>query len=415
MIRLNKNGGWVGIPFVALGLALAGVAHAQTPPPAPTPPPAKPAPAAPAQGDDFIKSAQLMYHVVACGGGEETRTKETLPAHIDARLVASHCKNLHERYEKYRDRWVKIATPFLAKLQPANLPKVIMYPFGGGDLVSAVATFPDATEYTLMSLEPAGDVRRMDTVKRGELPTELETTRQLLHYLFAVAHSRTDNLDKASHAQLPGTIIFTLAGMAVHGLEPVSLRYFTFNDDGTLRYYTSKDLEEMEAALKKKGRVTVTREVFANVEITFRKVGDAAAPVKTMRHIGANLDNKHLAGTPLLKHLESKGRFTAMTKAASHLLWAPKDFSIIREYLIKNMEWMVSDSTGIPPQYANKAGFVQDTFGSFSGPSPFGYTNKTDTADFVKLWKANPRKDLPFWYGYPDVARKGHMVVTRKP
>ena len=54
------------------------------------------------------------------------------------------------------------------------------------------------------------------------------------------------------------------------------------------------------------------------------------------------------------------------TKAASYLLWRD-DFSVIRDYLLGNMDFMVSDSTGAPPRFAEKAGFVQDTYGVFAG------------------------------------------------
>ena len=54
-----------------------------------------------------------------------------------------------------------------------------------------------------------------------------------------------------------------------------------------------------------------------------------------------------------------------MTKAASYLLWRD-NFSTIRDYLLDNMEFMVSDSTGIPPKFATKAGFVQEAYGKFN-------------------------------------------------
>ena len=40
------------------------------------------------------------------------------------------------------------------------------------------------------------------------------------------------------------------------------------------------------------------------------------------------------------------GEVAAITKAASYLLWRG-DFSRIRDYLLDNMVWMVSDSSGI--------------------------------------------------------------------
>jgi hypothetical protein len=117
----------------------------------------------------------------------------------------------------------------------------------------------------------------------------------------------------------------------------------------------------------------------------------------------------------LLKHLEAKGeRVATMTKAATHLLWM-NDFSVIRDYLAKHTDWMISDSTGFTPSYAKQAGFVQDTYGIFNGPEPFGSPDGKNADDLKKLFKANPHVDVPFRYGYPDREAHGHIVVTRKP
>jgi hypothetical protein len=79
------------------------------------------------------------------------------------------------------------------------------------------------------------------------------------------------------------------------------------------------------------------------------------------------------------------------------------------------MEWMISDSTGIPPAYATPAGFVQDTYGIFKGPAPFGAADRRHGKELAALFLRNPQKKLPFKYGYPDNAHHGHMVITHKP
>src|SRR5262249_55941509 len=133
-----------------------------------------------------------------------------------------------------------------------------------------------------------------------------------------------------------------------------------FNPDGTLKYLSLEDIAAEEKELSKKSNNARDNAIFGDAEITFRKIGDPAAPIKTLRHVAANLDDKHLTADPsLIKHLEAKGKVTAMTKAASHLLWAD-EFSIIRNYLVKNMAFMISDSTGIPPRYLKDTAFVQD-------------------------------------------------------
>ena len=173
-----------------------------------------------------------------------------MPARFDAAVVTRHCDELGRAYDDYRKGWVDVAKPFLAALRPKDLPRVVVYPFGGGDLVSALATFPDATEITTISLEPAGDVRPIDALAAG-LPRARARPciARHLERLFEKAHSRTDNLEKESKTELPGEILFALAALVVHGDEPVSLRYFRLRPDGSLAYVTQADID----AAKKPG------------------------------------------------------------------------------------------------------------------------------------------------------------------
>ena len=376
---------------IALVTLSFSAASAQTPPPAAQ---------GQGQGQDFIEEARKIYRDVDCGGVDRPEN--------------AHCRELTSLYERYKTKWLAPAMPFLAKLVPTGLPKQVVYPFGGGDLLTALATFPEMTEFTTISLEPAGDVRKIDGIKAAKLQLELDQLRKNLAKLFSVAHSRTENLSIEAHGDLPGQIVFTMAALAIHGYEPVSLRYFRFNPDGTLHYLSAEDIAAAEKDLQKKSSNAKEMAIFGDAEIQFRKVGDAAAPVKTLRHVAFNLDDKHLAADPsLIAHLDAKGKVTAMTKAASHLLWA-SEFSTIRNYLLKNMVWMISDSTGIPPRFLKDTSFVQDTYGTFEGPSSFGTTDKRDGEDFKKLFKANPHSDLPFrYYGYPDQNHHGHVIVTR--
>ncbi|MFN7134589.1 MAG: hypothetical protein ACK4N5_21095, partial [Myxococcales bacterium] len=152
---------------------------------------------------------------------------------------------------------------------------------------------------------------------------------------------------------------------------------------------------------------------FSNLELTFRKAGAGeAAPLKVHRHFAADLSNAGLERDPgLLKHLEAKGRVSAMTKAASYLLWR-EQFSAVRDYLLAHMDFMTSDSTGIPPRYAVAAGFEQQTWGNFSGS--FLGASGDHNRDFRQLWKSQPARAIDFRYGYLDAARRYHLLITRK-
>jgi hypothetical protein len=354
------------------------------------------------EGADFTAQARRLFRVAACGAAEE------LPARFDASVVAHHCDELGHAYDEYKKSWLEVAEPFLASLRPKTLPDVVVYPFGGGDLVSALATFPEASEITTISLEPAGDVRPVDQLAPERLGRELAAHRAHLERLFEKAHSRTDNLEKEAQAEFPGEIVFALGALVVHGDEPVSLRYFRLGPDGAVNYVSQADLDAAAHHPK------ALRALFDNAELRFRKSGQPNAPVQILRHIAFNLDDAHLKADPsLLAHLSAKGKVAAMTKAASHLLWNDH-FTQIRDWLVGHTDWMVSDSTGIPPRYAQPAGYSQDTYGTFDGPAPFGLYDDRDANDFKRLFASEPSRELAFRYGYPDRDGHAHLIVTRR-
>ncbi len=355
---------------------------------------------APLEGLDFIDEARILFRLAACGPTGE------VPSRFDAAVVDKHCTDLGRAYDEYRKGWVDVAKPFLASLRPANLPGTVVYPFGGGDLVTALATFPDASEITTISLEPAGDIRPIDKLHPEKLAHELAVHRAHLERLLEKAHSRTDNLEKESQTEMPGEIVFDLGALVIHGDEPVSLRYFKLGADGAPVYLTQADIDAQAH------HPNALRDLFQNFELRFRAGKDG--PVRTLRHIAYNLDDAHLkADGSLLAHLSAKGKVAAMTKAASHLLWNDH-FSTIRGWLIDHTDWMISDSTGIPPRFAQPAGFAQDTYGTFDGPALFGLYDKRDAEDLKQLFKSEPSRDLAFRYGYPDQAGHAHLLVTRR-
>jgi len=355
---------------------------------------------------DFGAEARALYRAAACGSAGD------VPRAVDAGLVSRHCATLRFIYDQYRKRWLSRAVPFMAAVRPQGLPPRVVYPFGGGDLFTALAVFPDAEEITTISLEPAGEVRGIEHVPAARLRDALAMNRRHLKKLLGLTYSKTTNLDIEGRGALPGEIVFLMAALVVHGFEPVSLRYFSIRDDGTLRFLTEDDFRALDRAMPRAPGHAPPLE-FSNVEIAYKKVGSNDPP-HVIRHISQDLSDKALETSGgLIRYLSSKGPVSAMTKAASHLLWAD-EFSLIRNYLLQNAVWMISDSTGIPPRFASAAGFVQDTFGKFDGPARYGPIEPRDAHDFRKLFAENPRRDLGFQFGYADVHRQIHLVVTRR-
>jgi hypothetical protein len=367
-------------------------------------------------GVDFIDDAKRLYRAAGCGG------EGPLPADLfgsDAKrtaklqsVVDKHCKAIASDLTKFRETYFVKARAWFDEHVPADAPTQVVYPFGGGDLISVLAAFPKATEFTTISLELAGDPRRISTLKPEQLDRSLDAFRKEISWLISLGSNTSVNLSAQQRNDLPGQVSSFLLALAVGGYEPVAMRFFSINQKGDIHYIEQAEIDADKTATKSlsgQWSKPTFAESFRNVELRFRKIGDTRVIIH--RHIAWNLDDKHLVESPgVLRHLEAKGKVTMVVKGASYLLWLP-DFNTMRKYLIDHLAWMVSDSTGLAPMYAKPAGFEQEAFGRFLGPGlPHAVGLKQD-ADSQALWKG--AKPIPFRWGYIDNANNNHLVITR--
>ncbi len=374
--------------------------------------PAKPAdpptPPAPLEGHDFTPEGRALFAVGACG---ELPPPEGFPTAV----LAAHCDIIKKAQADYSDNWVKAAREFFAAHVPKDIPKKVVYPFAGGDLSTALTVYPDADEITNMSLEPAGDPRDIDTLRGGDLEKGLKKVEYELKFLYRVNFSNTINMiDAMRGGALPTELIFALSALKIHGYEVVGLRYFKINDDGSLHYLTDDDVKKAPEVGKSKPE---TRNwIFANAELQFRRPNGR---VQIYRHIRANLGNEDgkgigpgLKSDPrVVKYLEAKGPVAAMTKAASYLLsW--ESFSIMRNYLLTHVVWMVSDATGVAPKWGKPAGYEYETYGAFVGPHiPAG---SGISKDWRTEFESQPKRELAFRFGYYDKKNANHLIIMSK-
>jgi hypothetical protein len=379
-----------------------------------------PARPAAAEGVDFIADAKLFYRVAACGNadqplpdaltqGDAKRTKEL------TKIVDRHCKRILEYMGKFRAQYFEKGRAWFDEVVPKDVPATVVYPFGGGDLISALVAFPAATEITTISLEQSGDPRRISKLTPSQLDSSLGVLRRDIGGLISVGSNTSENLSAGQRNDLPGQVSSFLMGLVAGGYEPVSMRYFTLDDAGQVHYLEQSEIDALEKekgkSLKGDWEDPAFSPAFVNVEIRYKKIGETT--VRVHRHIGWNLGDAYLTKNPqLVRHLEKKGDVTLLVKGASYLLWRG-DFSLIRDYMLGHLAWMLSDSTGIPPYYAKRGGFVQETYGSYSGAFLEGAQDGKHDQSFVELWRTQKRRRLPFRFGYVDKEKQAHLVVTR--
>jgi hypothetical protein len=423
-----------------------GTTHAAAPAsPAPaSPAPASPAPASPPaatpptsasgavaaappvalEGADFIDDARLLYRIAACGNpdsplpGELGGSDAAAAARLD-KIVGLHCKVIQSKLAEFRTTYFEKGRAWFDSVVPRALPTTVVYPFGGGDLLSALVAFPDATEVTTISLELAGDPRRLRTLAPAAIERSLGALRIDIGGLISVGSNTSENLSNQQRNDLPGQVSSFLLGLVAGGYEPVAMRYFTLDDTGGVHYLTQAEIDDLDKAAQKTRPRSLKHDwqspnfsqAFANVEIQYRRPGDAQ--LRVHRHIGWNLGDPYLAKHPeLMRHLEKKGTVTMLTKGASYLLYRG-DFSVIRGYMLDHLAWMLSDSTGIPPTYARPAGMVQETYGHYTGAFLEGAQDNRHDDSFIELWRSQKVRRLPFRFGYVDKDKQAHLVVTR--
>ncbi|MDP3501032.1 MAG: hypothetical protein Q8S33_11885 [Myxococcales bacterium] len=362
-----------------------------------------------ADAADFIDDVRLIFQVVTCQPGQ-------VPAPLDAKTVQTYCKQMTPKFERFRSHWGVTARAFIEAQRPAGLPGELVYPFGGGDLMMALTAFPDATVITTMSLELAGDPRRLETLADTKsLEQSLKALNEAATTTLMSNDSKSVNLSKIQRGDLPGQLSMHLMGLALNDQEPVSVRFFRVEPDGSLHYFSRAEIDALDSVkatkLKASWKAPDFSPAFANVEVQFVPKGQPTATPRIHRHLGANLSDDGFAKAPgLLAHLTAKGRVSAMTKAASYLLWSPA-FSVIRDWLVAHAVFMISDSTGVPPRYWKKAGCAVDTFGSFQ-KSFLGTWEGFQEELRTEFEKA---KKLPMRFGYPDGSpeKRSHCVVVK--
>ncbi|MDB4956176.1 MAG: hypothetical protein JWO36_3745 [Myxococcales bacterium] len=409
--------------ILALG-ALIGCrdATADSKPVATTPVIAPAQTAAPsADGVDFIADAKLLYRVAACADGalpDLAHGDDKATAKLE-KVVEHHCKLVMQQMAKFRTTYFDKGRAWFDSVVPKDVPKTVVYPFGGGDLISALVAFPEATEITTISLELAGDPRRLATLTPSKVEQSLGGLRVEIGGLISVGSNTSENLSNGQRNDLPTQVSSFLLALVAGGYEPVSMRYFTLDDSGDIHYLDQAAIEaiDKEAAahrpksLKKDWQSPNFSHAFANVEIQYRKIGDSE--IRVHRHIGWNLGDKYLAEHPqVVRHLEQKGSVTMLTKGASYLLWRG-DFSMIRAYMLEHLAWMLSDSTGIPPRLAKKSNMVQTTYGNYTGAFLEGAQDNKNDESFIDLWASQKHRRLDFRFGYVDKDKQAHLVVTR--
>jgi len=256
-------------------------------------------PLAPEPPVDFAAEARQLYGLLACEG--------PAPAGLDAAKVKAFCAQAGRRAERAKaERTALQAAP--PQPRPEKVPSVVVYPLSGGDLLGALAAYPEARNFTLGARAPAGDPR----------PAQLRDPARLEAFL----------ADAAGAGEPRAALPRLLLALAEDGDEPLGLRYFRVAPGGALHYYGPGELAALGDG------------AFASCELLFARRGEPARQ-RVVRLLSADLGDAAASAAPgPLAHLAAKGTFAALLPSPDAL--AGDGYGRLRELLEQRAAVVVS-------------------------------------------------------------------------
>jgi len=253
----------------------------------------------------------------------------------------------------------------------------ILYPFGGPDLLHAVALFPGASTYVLLGLEPAGGLPYLDDKDPGQVVGSLQ------------------RLDTAMGTQLRSGYFITkdmkndLNGGPLPGVTPILLASLSLLDA------TVESVQPINAA------------GHSGVEIHFSIPGGGS---KKALYISGDLSNGGF-NAGYRSWLSSYSGSVAYFKAASYLMH-DSGFTGMRDWVLGNCRAVVEDDSGIPYRAFDQSKWNVHLYGSYQGPIEL--FAKFQQNDLKAAYEAGGTPAIPFGSGYHIAPGEANLLVAVK-
>lgn len=311
---------WAGVcllPLLHMSLAAQGI-----PPPQPIP---APAPACDAQGpiDNWNAAAQLIAGVSNAAYAGSMTGEQTA-------AWTSYSKTAAADWNRLKHRYVDRISAWRARyLRNAPATNAVFYPFSGPDATNPLAFFPDAGEYVLVGLEPAGCI---PSKVEDFSPEYWPALRQGWQTAAAMGFFKTENMQRdLAEGPASGVLPVLLFLIARAGNSVVDVTPVGITPAGAL--IASDD----KAATETRG-----------LTIHFK---DQRQRLRTLRYFALNLQNRRLDRKPgTTKYLRTLPPGGTLVKSASYLMHK-RYFSTIRGIILDRSNVVIEDDSGIPFHY----------------------------------------------------------------
>ena len=269
----------------------------------------------------------------------------------------------------------------------------LFYPFSGADFLHADLFFPDHDNIVMIALEPIGTFP--DLVDKSQDTTfqiYMSKLKKSMNAILGMSFFRTIAMADDFKSELDGTLHVLMHFMARTNHKVLYQEKIAIQPNGEL----TNDLS------------SVSDSTCIGNRYYFQRNGEDK--VRTLTYFAVNIQNVPYVsrGGLVAKGLETRTDLVAYfkginikstyLKSASYLMHRPT-FSIIRNLILNESEYLLQDDSGIPVQYFATNIWNLTFYGNYSKPiSLFEERHQEDLKE-IYLDKENV-KSLPFGIGY---------------
>jgi hypothetical protein len=284
----------------------------------------------------------------------------------------------------------------------------LFYPFSGPDFLHADAFFPEHENIVMIALEPIGTFPNMvEKSEAGKDGIYLNGVRKSLNMILGVSFFRTIAMVADFKGEVDGNLPVLMQFMKRTNHEIMYQEVVAMKPDGTLTTDMSNNVDSTYIGNRyyfKRNESDVVRTLtyFAvNLQNTpyVSRGGLVAKGLKTRKDLVAFLEGIDIKSTYL--------------KSASYLMHR-STFSIIRNIILDNSEFVLQDDSGIPIQYFDQRKWDLTFYGDYKFPiSLFAERHQEDLKD-VYLKGGENVKSLPFGIGYQFRKGTSNLMKAEK-
>lgn len=279
------------------------------------------------------------------------------------------------------------------RLTNDSLP--LFYPFSGPDFLYADAFYPKAKKYILIGLENPGKLPPVSKMNDKQIMSYLSKLFNSLRYINKAGYFTTKQMQSDfTDSSLNGIIHLLCFYLAktdhkIAKITPVKIDHYGNEED-------KKSFESLD-------------EYVNGIKFYFFTSENV---LKTLYYFPVDLSDQNLKNQfGLITFIGKEGEKNCFLKSASYVLHN-KEFSIIRDIILKQSKTIIQDDTGIPYQVLGNSGFTLKLFGEYSRTiNMFKNYYQPELREALKETKA---ERLPFKLGYNSWKNEMVLIIANE-